>query len=137
MKFTEPVKECLPELCWGSMWLSVGRQAVHKAGESQWVRIAWPKNHAQGDRERWKMGGEGEGEQRGKGRVDMNTGKQAVRLEEKQKRRRIPTGEKKKIQEGEWGKVKTLLTSQMSQTKHNETPQNNQSPVQKRQDVER
>jgi len=30
----------LPELCWGSMWLSVGRQAVHKAGESQWVRIA-------------------------------------------------------------------------------------------------
>jgi len=38
------------------------------------------------------MGGEGEGEQRGKGRVDMHTGKQAVRLEKK----KIPTGENRR-----------------------------------------
>jgi len=42
------------------------------------------------------MGGEGEGEQRGKGRVDMHTGKHAVRLEKKNPNRR-----KQKIQEGE------------------------------------
>ena len=50
------MKEGLPELGWGSMWLPVGRQEVHRAGESQWVRRAWHKNHAQGDREQWKIG---------------------------------------------------------------------------------
>lgn len=77
------------------MWLSVGRQGVHTAGESQWVRRAWPKHHAQGDRERWKMGGQGEREQ-GKRRVDMHTGEQAIRLGEKNPNRR-----KQKSQEGE------------------------------------
>lgn len=36
----EQLKERLPELCWGSMWLSVGTQGVHTAEESQWERRA-------------------------------------------------------------------------------------------------
>lgn len=55
------MKRSLPELCWGSMWLSEGRQGVHKAGGSQWARRAWPKqkHHGQEKRDHRKMGGKG------------------------------------------------------------------------------
>lgn len=73
-----------------------------------------------------------------KERVDMHTGEQAIRLEKKEEEEKKSQQENrsKRVRRG-GRRLRLYLTSEMSQRgKHRESPQNNRSPVQKRQDIE-